>query len=227
MPSLFLSRLRVLVLLLPLFSGATAVAHPFHLAQPADAPERLLALIEIPAGSSIKYEIDAESGHIVVNRFISMPVHYPANYGSLPSIMAADGDLMDVLVITHSPVAPGALIEVRPIGVLRMQDGEEVDDKFVAVPTTDVDPRFASIHDVSDLAESVRLEIEAFFKVYKDLPPGKKKVITDGFGNHEEAKRLLRATLGPSASINCALHTLSAKKCGSVQTNNTNPGEQQ
>ena len=195
MPSPFLWRLRVLAVFLSLLSGGTAAAHPFQLAQPADVPERLLALIEIPAGTSIKYEIDAESGHLVVDRFISMPVHYPANYGSLPSINAADGDLMDVLVITHSPVAPGALIKVRPIGVLRIQDGDEVDDKFVAVPTTDVDPRFTSIRDVGDLAESVRLEIESFFRVYKDLPPGKKKISTDGFGNHEEAKRLLRAAL--------------------------------
>lgn len=179
----------------PLLPGAAALPHPYRILQPEDAPQRLLAVIEIPSGSAIKYEIHPETGHVFVDRFLSMPVHYPTNYGSLPSLMAVDGDPLDVLVLSRIPIAPGALIEVRPIGLLRMKDGGEADDKFIAVPTTDVDPHYRDIADVSDLSEHERLEIEYFFAVYKQLPKGGKTVVLDGFDGADIALERLEAVL--------------------------------
>jgi inorganic pyrophosphatase len=168
--------------------------HPYEIAQPADAPQRLLAIVEIPAGSDIKYEVHA-SGHVLVDRFLQTPVAYPANYGSLPSVRAADGDPVDVLVITRTPVAPGVLIHVRPVGALRMFDDGEADHKVVAVPTNRVDPRYAAIRDIMDLSEAERRAIETFFQIYKILPSGSDEVTTDGFMNADEVRALLQALL--------------------------------
>lgn len=200
--NLFQFRARVVrslsLLLLAATAAITAAAmpHPHEVPQPADAPQHLLALIEIPSGSAIKYEVHA-SGHVLVDRFLQTPVQYPANYGSLPSLFAADGDPLDVLVLTRTPVAPGVLIRVRPIGMLRMFDDDEADHKVIAVPTTRVDPRYADILDVADLSEAERLEIETFFRIYKTLPLGGNDVTTDGFASAAEARRALEVLLRP------------------------------
>src|SRR5690606_25284386 len=98
------------------------VRHPFLAMQPDDAPESTLLAVEIPAGSAIKYEI-SEEGLVYVDRFVSMPVAYPANYGSIPRSLAGDGDPLDALVLTRAPLHPGVLVRFRPVGVLRMRDG--------------------------------------------------------------------------------------------------------
>ena len=129
MPPTSLQATGLLAVTLWLFAallGATparAHVHPFELPQPGDAPDTLLAIVEIPAGSNIKYEIDPENGYLFVDRYLSKPVHYPAHYGSLPSLFAEDGDPLDVLVFTRAPIEPGTLIRVRPIGVMIMRDG--------------------------------------------------------------------------------------------------------
>lgn len=180
-----------------------------HAAEPADgkasnamsypqleqAPEEVYALIEIPEGSFTKYEIDADSGLLFVDRFQSMPVVYPGNYGTLPSTMAADGDPLDVIVYTREPVEPGALIRVRPIGILGMVDGGEQDDKLVAVPADDVDPTYADIRNLEDLPEAERNRLEAFFDVYKQLPEGRKKVELTGLDGREKALDAVKASL--------------------------------
>jgi len=108
--------------------------HPFSFPQPSEG-EEFFVVIEIPAGSATKYEIDAQTGLVFVDRFLSMPVVYPANYGSIPSSVGEDGDPLDALVLTREPIVPGALIRVRAIGTLIMPDDGEIDDKLIAVPT--------------------------------------------------------------------------------------------
>ncbi|MDM9619724.1 MULTISPECIES: inorganic diphosphatase [unclassified Rhizobium] len=156
--------------------------------QPKDDSKEFFTAIEIPQGSIIKYEIDADTGHIVVDRFQSMPVAYPANYGSITSSLGGDGDPLDAIVYTREPVAPGAIIRVRAIGVLKMIDGGEVDDKIVAVPTTDIDPTYDKVKEITDLPEIEQERLQAFFRVYKQLPAKRKVVELNGFENAEKAQ---------------------------------------
>lgn len=168
--------------------------HPYRVAQPANAPDEALLVVEIPAGGMVKYEIRAD-GLLHVDRFLSMPVAYPANYGSLPSTRAGDGDPLDALVLTRVPLQPGSAIRFRPVGVLRMQDRGEADEKVIGVPVDAVDPTYAFIRDVSDLPAIERARIEAFFRVYKDLPAGANTVELAGWGDAAEARRLVEGVL--------------------------------
>ena len=192
--------LRHALLLALLCSPVLAVAvensirHPFLAAQPKKAPEEVLLAVEIPAGSFTKYEIN-EEGLVYVDRFQSMPVVYPANYGSMPHTLAGDGDPLDALVLTREPLHPGVLIAFRPIGYLRMLDKGEQDDKVIGVPTDKVDPTYSNIRDLADLPEIERQRIEAFFRIYKDLPAGRNPVVLNGYGNATEAKVLITEAL--------------------------------
>ena len=192
--------LRHALLLALLCSPVLAVAvensirHPFLAAQPKKAPEEVLWAVEIPAGSFTKYEIN-EEGLVYVDRFQSMPVVYPANYGSMPRTLAGDGDPLDALVLTREPLHPGVLIAFRPIGYLRMLDKGEQDDKVIGVPTDKVDPTYSNIRDLADLPEIERQRIEAFFRIYKDLPAGRNPVVLNGYGNAAEAKVLITEAL--------------------------------
>ena len=170
------------------------IRHPFLASQSAKAPEEVLLAVEIPAGSSIKYEIN-EQGLLFVDRFQSMPVAYPANYGSMPRTLAGDGDPLDALVLTREPLHPGVLVMFRPIGVLRMLDDGEHDEKIIGVPTDKVDPTYAGIRDLADLPQIERDRIEAFFRIYKDLPKGRNPVQLNGCGDAKEAKALIQASL--------------------------------
>ena len=171
-----------------------SIRHPFLAAQPKKAPEEVLLAVEIPAGSFTKYEIN-EEGLVYVDRFQSMPVVYPANYGSMPRTLAGDGDPLDALVLTREPLHPGVLIAFRPIGYLRMLDKGEQDDKVIGVPTDKVDPTYSNIRDLADLPEIERQRIEAFFRIYKDLPAGRNPVVLNGYGNAAEAKVLITEAL--------------------------------
>lgn len=172
-------------------AGEPGVRHPFHAAQAKDAPESAVLAVEIPAGSMTKYEIN-EEGLVFVDRFQSMPVASPANYGSLPRTLAGDGDPLDALVLTREALHPGVLIRFRPVGVLRMEDDGEADQKIIGVPTDKVDPTYAGIRDLNDLPQAERDRIEAFFRVYKDLPKGRDPVRLSGYGDAAEAKALIR-----------------------------------
>lgn len=172
-------------------AGEPNVRHPFHAAQAKDAPESAVLAVEIPAGSMTKYEIN-EEGLVFVDRFQSMPVACPANYGSLPRTLAGDGDPLDALVLTREALHPGVLIRFRPVGVLRMEDDGEADQKIIGVPTDKVDPTYAGIRDLNDLPQAERDRIEAFFRVYKDLPKGRNPVRLSGYGDAAEAKALIR-----------------------------------
>lgn len=170
------------------------VVHPFHAAQSPQAPDEVVLAVEIPAGSFTKYEIN-EEGLVYVDRFQSMPVAYPANYGSMPRTLAGDGDPLDALVLTREPLHPGVLIRFRPIGVLRMLDDGKADEKVIGVPTDKIDPTYAGIRDLDDLPAIERERIEAFFRIYKDLPKGRNPVQLNGFGDAAEAKALITAAL--------------------------------
>lgn len=163
--------------------------------QPDKAPEEIYAIIEIPVGSTTKYELDADTGFLIANRFQSMPVVYPANYGTLPSSLAGDMDPLDILVYTREPIVPGALIKVRPIGVLRMLDDGKQDDKIIAVPTLKVDPTYADIQDIGDLPQIERERLLAFFTIYKDLPKGRKKVTIQSFDGRKQALPIIKNAL--------------------------------
>ena len=171
--------------------GPGHVRHPLLAAQPASEADGALLLVEIPAGSAIKYEVDAD-GRLFVDRFLSMPVAYPANYGSMPHTLAGDGDPLDALVLTRAPLHPGVLLRFRPVGVLRMSDRGEADEKIIGVPTDNVDPAYAAIRDIGDLPQAERERIEAFFRVYKDLLAGGNGVRLHGYGDADEAWALIR-----------------------------------
>jgi len=162
-------------------------------AAPAPATEETVeAVIEIPAGSDVKYERDA-AGRIFVDRFLPLPVAYPANYGAIPGTLAGDGDELDVLVHTRRPIAPGAFIRVRPIGILRMRDVGEADDKIIAVPAPGVDPAYNHMRSIDDLPEAERTRIAAFFRLYKQAPDGRSPISLSGFGDAAEARAMLQA----------------------------------
>jgi len=188
----------VLAASLLLLAGAgvagNAVLHPFLAAQPKNAPDEVHLAVEIPAGSFTKYEIK-EDGLVHVDRFQSMPVAYPANYGSMPRTLAGDNDPLDALVLTREPLHPGVIVRFRPIGFLRMVDDGEQDEKVIGVPTGKIDPTYASIRDLDDLPLIERQRIGAFFRVYKDLPAGRNPVQLNGWGNAAEAKALIRASM--------------------------------
>jgi inorganic pyrophosphatase len=156
-------------------------------------PDEVRAMIEIPAGSDIKYEFDKASGRMEVDRFLSAPVAYPANYGVIPETLSEGGDELDVLVYTRAPIMPGALIRVRPIAILLMRDGGKADDKIIAVPMPKVDPTYGAVQELSDLPDMERQRLIAFFSTYKMLPSGAGEVQLMGFRNAENARQVVQA----------------------------------
>jgi len=135
--------------------------------------QEINVLIEIPKNSMVKYEVDKDSGILHVDRFIHTAMGYPFNYGYLPDTLSKDGDPVDVMVISTHPVQAGALLPSRVIGMLEMEDEAGIDNKIIAVPSTKVDPFYASVRDLSDLSEATQKLIKHFFEQYKDTEPGK------------------------------------------------------
>jgi inorganic pyrophosphatase len=157
-------------------------------------PFDINVVIEIPQGSQVKYEIDKDSGAIVVDRFLFTPMSYPAAYGFIPGTLAADGDPADALVLVPVGVVPGAVIRCRPIGVLHMQDEAGDDEKIICVPHDKVHPLHGEVIDVEDLPKIVLQTIEHFFETYKDLEPGK-WVKVGGWGSREDAEAVIIASI--------------------------------
>ena len=160
-----------------------------------NVPEEINVIIEVPAGvAPVKYEMDKDSGAIVVDRFVQTAMHYPCNYGFIPHTLSLDGDPADVLVITRYPLVPGAVIAARPIGVLLMEDDGGKDEKIIAVPTVKLDPIYANIKETKDLPEILVAQIQHFFEHYKDLEKGKWVKIA-GWGDAAKAKELILASI--------------------------------
>jgi len=170
-----------------------SMVHPLLAAQADKAPEEAMLVVEIPAGGFTKYELDSQ-GMLYVDRYLQMPMAYPANYGSLPRSAGQDGDPLDALVLTRAPIQPGAMIRFRPVAVLHMVDGGETDNKIVGVPAGKIDPTYDGFRDLGDLPQAERDRIEAFFRVYKDLP-GPNRVQLNGWGDAAEAKALIAESL--------------------------------
>ncbi|ACE86242.1 inorganic diphosphatase [Cellvibrio japonicus] len=150
-------------------------------------PDDFYVVIEIPANSSIKYEIDKDADALFVDRLISTPMYYPCNYGYIPQTLCGDGDAADVLVVFPQPVQAGSVIRCRPLGVLKMTDEAGEDAKIVAVPHDKLTTLYSKVQSLSDLPEVTVKQIEHFFEHYKDLEKGK-WVKVAGWGDVEEAR---------------------------------------
>jgi inorganic pyrophosphatase len=154
-------------------------------------PEDINVIIEVAIGGEpIKYEMDKEAGTLVVDRFLYTPMRYPGNYGFVPHTLSDDGDPIDVLVANTRPIIPGAVINVRPVGVLKMQDDGGGDEKIIAVPSLKLTQRYVNIHNYTDMPTITLEQIQHFFEHYKDLEPGKWVKIL-GWGDAAEAKSLI------------------------------------
>lgn len=159
-----------------------------------DVPNDINVVIEIPKGSKVKYEVDKESGAVFVDRIVFTPMVYPAAYGFIPNTLAADGDPIDMLVLIPEAVVPGCVIRSRPIGVLKMEDESGMDEKVICVPHDKIHPLYSKIHEVSELPEIIRQEIEHFFTHYKDLEKGK-WVKIQGWDNQAKACELIETAI--------------------------------
>ncbi|HHM04214.1 MAG TPA: inorganic diphosphatase [Gammaproteobacteria bacterium] len=160
-----------------------------------DLPNDINVVIEIPAFSEpVKYEIDKDSGALLVDRFMGTAMYYPANYGFVPHTLSEDGDPVDVLVVTPFPLVNGAVIRCRPVGVLKMTDESGVDAKVLAVPVDKLSPLYSHCHGPDDLPASLLGQIGHFFEHYKDLEPGK-WVKVDGWAGADEARQEILASV--------------------------------
>ncbi len=162
-----------------------------HIAAGKDLPNDFNCVIEIPANSApIKYEVDKDSGALLVDRFMSTPMFYPANYGFIPHTLSDDGDPLDVLVVAPYPIQSGAVIRCRPVGVLKMTDEAGEDYKLLAVPHSKLTPVYNNVNEPKDLPELLIQQIEHFFENYKDLEPGK-WVKVEGWAGSDEARKAI------------------------------------
>ncbi|MGH9611804.1 MAG: inorganic diphosphatase [Bryobacteraceae bacterium] len=152
-----------------------------------ETPELVRMIVEIPKNSANKYEYDGKLGVFRMDRALYSPMHYPGDYGFIPGTLAEDGDPLDVLALVGEPSFPGIMIEVRPVGVLYMQDQEENDLKILGVPNRN--PRYDQIHTMDQIFSHVRREIEHFFTIYKELEGRVTEM--KGWGGPKEARKTI------------------------------------
>lgn len=165
------------------------VKHPWHEVETgAKAPELVNAFIEIPKGSKAKYEIDKTSGLLKLDRVLFSSMHYPAHYGFIPQTLCGDRDPLDILVICSVDIVPYCLLEARVIGVMRMKDQGDLDDKIIAVAHKDVGMDY--IQDIKDLPPHTMIEITRFFQDYKTLE--NKTIEVEPILGKEDAMTIIR-----------------------------------
>jgi inorganic pyrophosphatase len=183
--------------------------HPWHdVPLPRFVEELIPAIIEIPTGSKVKYELDKRSGLLMVDRVLFSSVHYPANYGFVPRTYCDDGDPLDILVLCSEQIQPLAIMQAKVIGVMMMKDDKGEDDKLIAVHADD--PNYADYSDVAELPAHRLRELQRFFQDYKALehkkvlvsaPQGRSEalqVLRDGMKLYEQEKDRLRGVVPPN-----------------------------
>ena len=162
-------------------------------------PEDVNTVIEVPIGGEpVKYEMDKQAGTLVVDRFLYTAMRYPGNYGFIPHTLSGDGDPCDVLIANTRAIVPGAVMSVRPVGVLFMEDEAGGDEKIIAVPSLKLTQRYANVNSYSDLPEITLQQIQHFFEHYKDLEPGKWVKIGDWHAV-DVARKLIREAIERAA----------------------------
>lgn len=185
----------ILLALLMVFSapaGQQQTKHPWHQVSPGkDAPRTVMAVVEIPRGSRAKYEIDKASGMIKLDRVLHSSMVYPTNYGFIPQSYCGDRDPLDILVISSVDLVPASLVDAKVIGVMRMTDSGDQDDKVIAVSKNDM--AVNHINDISELPPHTMKEIVQFFQEYKNLEG--KKVIIENVSGREVAQKIILESL--------------------------------
>lgn len=164
-----------------------------------NAPHDVNVIIEVPMGADpIKYEIDKDSGAIIVDRFLHTAMHYPCNYGFVPHTLSDDGDPIDMLVVGRRPLLPGCVIAVRPVGVLRMEDDGGMDEKILSVPQNRLHPFYEDVKNYTDLPQILLDQIKHFFEHYKDLEKDK-WVNVHGWSDASHALELIEKAIESGA----------------------------
>ena len=158
-------------------------------------PKEVNVIVEVPVGGEpIKYEMDKKAGALVLDRFLYTSMRYPGNYGFIPHTLSDDGDPIDVLIANQRGIVPGAIVAVRPVGVLKMEDEAGGDEKVIAVPVPRLTRRYEKVLNYTDLPEITLHQIEHFFAHYKDLETSKwVKVV--GWGDATEAEAMIVAAI--------------------------------
>ena len=154
-------------------------------------PENFAAVIEIPKGSSCKYELDKITGMLRLDRVLYTATHYPANYGFIPRTYGDDGDPLDVLLVCSEPLEPMCLVKAYPIGAMRMIDGGKLDDKIIAIPLSD--PTYKGITSMNELPRHIFDEIMHFFTVYKQLE--NKQTAVETMVDADEARDIIKQAI--------------------------------
>ena len=165
------------------------MTHPWHDVPVGEAaPEEFNAVIEISKGSKVKYELEKETGLLMVDRILYSSVVYPANYGFIPQTLGDDGDPLDVLVLMQEPVVPLSVLRVQPIGVMPMQDAGESDEKVICIHLDD--PEYRPYSHTDELPDHRLLELQKFFEDYKALE--NKEVLVEGYQGPQDAIEAVR-----------------------------------
>ena len=157
-------------------------------------PDEVKVVIEVPLNSNIKYELDKDSGAVMVDRVLYSAMHYPANYGFVPDTLSDDEDQADVLVLCDYVLQAGSVIKCRLVGVLLTEDEKGGDEKLIAVPSSKIDPTYDNIQDLNDIPVHTQNRIKNFFETYKALEPNKWVKVT-GFKGKAEATAILEKAI--------------------------------